>query len=260
MWNYAKLCYNTKYPWEAAPNAAPSVEAQQYVLDDPKEGYLRGNTTFWCGERDGILYRRQFFHWRQEVEDHWIQAMNLADFPVAYGILRVDKTRFCCRPAALTLGSYGFPDQGTATEVKQGSYQRVCGGTVTECLAQAVVCRGTDRRGRKKQMAMTIYDGWKELDIVRSVATNPDTRRSVIVYAKMAYQHHYDATEPYVLISQTITKESTEDFSMEDLFPVRRIAYEDPFGTGAWGTVSLYLANGEIRKVNYEGIEGHMSL
>lgn len=32
MWNYSKLCYNTKYPWEAAPDQA--LEAQQYVLQN----------------------------------------------------------------------------------------------------------------------------------------------------------------------------------------------------------------------------------
>ena len=32
MWNYSKLCFNTKYPWESA--VAPDIEAQQYVLYD----------------------------------------------------------------------------------------------------------------------------------------------------------------------------------------------------------------------------------
>ena len=30
MWNYSKLCFNTKYPWESA--VASDIEAQQYVL------------------------------------------------------------------------------------------------------------------------------------------------------------------------------------------------------------------------------------
>ena len=91
MWNYSKLCFNTKYPWESTPcEAAESaplncVESQQYVLHDvTTDTYDRANVTFWHGERDGVLYRRQFFGYELETECHWIQAVNLADYTVPY--------------------------------------------------------------------------------------------------------------------------------------------------------------------------------
>jgi hypothetical protein len=42
MWNYSKLSFNTKYPWEAQPNGGgisepelcKEIESQQYVLKD----------------------------------------------------------------------------------------------------------------------------------------------------------------------------------------------------------------------------------
>ena len=91
IWNYGKLNYNTKYPWEATPvektendsqkdSVKEVCEAQQYLLfDTGAEHPSRGNMTFWCGERDGVLYRRQFFNGCLEVEQHWFQAINLAD-------------------------------------------------------------------------------------------------------------------------------------------------------------------------------------
>lgn len=92
----------------------PEVEAQQYVLKDITTGtYSRANLTLWHGEQEKVLYRRQFFHYNLETESHWTQAVNLADFTVPYGILRVDKLRLHRRPVSLTLGSYGFPDNGT---------------------------------------------------------------------------------------------------------------------------------------------------
>ena len=89
MWNYGKLSFNTKYPWESSPipqKGEPlrvgEAEAQQYVLKDvTTDTLLNPNVIFWSGERDGVLYRREYFNFHLNTEEHWIQAMNLADFP-----------------------------------------------------------------------------------------------------------------------------------------------------------------------------------
>lgn len=71
QWNYSKLSFNTKYPWEASPSE--DVESQQYVLKDlTSQNNARANVTFWGGERDGVLYRRQFFDYSLQNECHWI--------------------------------------------------------------------------------------------------------------------------------------------------------------------------------------------
>ena len=289
MWNYSKLCYNTKYPWEAAPVCeeadcmpacgetpgsgaasvcgaagckdmpAPWVESQQYVLRDgtsyprgkaaPDAGRTgRANVTFWHGQKDGILYRRQFFDYSLGTESHWIQAINLADFAVPYGIMRVDKLRLHRAPVSLTLGSYGFPDNGTEIS------EKTCGS------ARAVILKGKDATGREKQMAMTIYDGWKDLAVLHSTGTNPDSDRSVILYASMERKKQYGGFEPYVQISQVITKESHADFREEELFPIEEVIYADPEGCGSYGPVTLKMKDGSRRTVVYEGMEGCLML
>ena len=100
---------------------------------------------------------------RLETECHWMQALNLADFPVPFGIMRVDKLRLHRCPIELTLGSYGFPDNGTKVE------EFSCKG------ARAIILKGMDSQGKQKQMAMTVYDGWEELRLVHSTGTNPDS-------------------------------------------------------------------------------------
>ena len=329
MWNYSKLCYNTKYPWEAAPvnaefadsprgqgeagsrsraetpggpcgrqgdfagpestgkaanrtardirDTLPWVEAQQYMLRDgplpdgdgkgafetkedkcmvqisgtasgEKPASARANATFWHGQRDGILYRRQFFGYNPETECHWIQAINLADFAVPYGILRVDRLRLYKAPVCLTLGSYGFPDNGTEIS------EKIWGG------AKAIILKGKDAEGCEKQMAMTIFDGWQELSLVRSRGTNPDSENSIVLYASMERRKHYGGFEPYVLISQVITKESREDFRQEELFPVEEIIYTDPEKCGSFGPVTLRMKDGSARVVDFEGMEGRLEL
>ncbi len=287
MWNYSKLSFHTKYPWEASPREASprrvipveafsrsassaevtsledaslktspkaattpreDVESQQYVLRDGTEGsFSRANVTFWQGERGGVLYRRQFFDYTLSRECHWTQALNLADFTVPYGILRADKMRFHRRPVSMTLGAYGFPDHGTQILRRESG------------SAKALILKGHDGAGREKQLAMTIFDGWDSLDYLYSQGTNPDSERSVLVYASLSRQKQYDY-DKYMMISQVITKESLEDFTEEELFPVAGIYYTDEEGCGGYGPVRIVLKDGRERVINFEGMEGQLQL
>lgn len=258
MWNYSKLCFNTKYPWESAPceavESAPLafVEAQQYVLHDMTTDTCdRANVTFWHGERDGVLYRRQFFSYELETECHWIQAVNLADYTVPYGVMRADKIRLFRKPVGLTLGAYGFPDNGTEIITREQEYE---GGT-----ARAVILKGKDFTGRGRQLAMTIYDGWDSLKTVNSTGTNPDSECSVIVYAETARCEH-NRYEQAVLISQVITKEELSDFADDELFPIQKITYTDPQSRGGYGPVTIKHRDGTVKTIDFDAIEGQLML
>lgn len=257
MWNYSKLSFNTKYPWEASDRE--DVESQQYVLKDSTTGaYDRANVTYWHGEKDGVLYRRQFFDYQLTRETHWIQAINLADFTVPYGIVRADKLRFHRRPVELTLGSYGFPDNGTERIQKVCEYEIHGGKEVRSTkTARAVLLKGRDAAGHEKQLAMTIYEGFEMLDCYSSTGTNPDSENSVVVYASLKREKQY-GYEPYIAISQTITKESCEEFTEEELFPIAVVEYTDAECCGGYGPVTLLLKNGERKVIDFAGIEGNL--
>lgn len=248
MWNYGKLCYNSKFPWEAA--ASEQIEPQQYTVESFwNSRVLRGNVIFWCGQREAVLYRRQFFDYRMEEECHWFDAVNLADFPVPLGIFRADKLRLNQRPCIVRLGSYGFPDNGTEI-LRREDGSGAC----------AVILKGRDHEGSPRQMAMTIYDGWESLRTVESRGTNPDSSSSLILLAEMRLSRRYDASESHVLLSQVITKEELSDFSEEELFPLEGIDYGDPYRSGASGTIRLRLKNGTERRIDYGGIERRLCL
>lgn len=246
MWNYSKLCFNTKYPWESAPTK--QVESQQYVLQDITDGtYEKCNVTFWHGLKDGVLYRRQFFNYDLTKETTWIQAVNLADFPVNYGIMRVDKLRLHRRPVTLTLGAYGFPDNGTEVIHKEKEN------------ARAIILKGHDFTGREKQLAMTVFDGFDEIDMIHSKGTNPDSEKSIIVYGRLTRKKQY-GYEPYIMISQVITKESHEDFTEDELFPITSVEYTDSKKCGGYGPVTVNLKDGTNKTIIFEGIEENLQL
>lgn len=255
IWNYGKLSYNTKFPWESTPKLSSEslktgdVESEQYIIKDDTLGkVLYGNVNLWAGEKDDVLYRRLYFDFNMETENHWNQAINLADFPVAKGILRVDKLRLYRRPVTITLGSYGFPDNGTEVKV------------IEKYGAKAIVLKGTDSLGNLRRLAMTIYDGWEDLSLTHSTDSNPDSEKSIVLYATTHLRNMYDSSEPYVLISQVITSTEDRDFHDAELFPIHEVIYEDEGKTGAYGTVTLRLKNGEDRKINYNKIEKNLVL
>lgn len=253
MQNYAKLCYNTKFPWEATPERnqhETAVESMMYVINDgSSEENLYPNAVFLSGLRGGVLYRRACFNYAITKEKMWIQGMYYADFPVSLGILRVDKLVLYKRPVTVTLGSYGFPDNGTDIIYREGK------------AAKAIILKGKDHIGRIRQMAVTIYSGWQKLDLLYSHLTNPDSERSIIIYCEMRTGDQlYDVTKPYFLISQTITKSSDDDFTDEELFPVKSLKYTDPWNCGAYGPLELCLHDGSVRNIDFSCIEGNMSL
>ncbi len=265
MWNYSKLCYHTAYPWEATPQFDPAgrsiavgqLQSQQYtVYETDTKSLKHANVTFYSGQKNGVFYRRQYFDYDPGTENCWLYGINLADFPVPYGLLRVDRHRIFRRPVEFTLGSYGFPDPMEDTRVQhfsQGSYNE-------NLRAQCIVLKGHDAEGREKQMAMTVYGGWQELDLVKSEETNPDSAHSIVLYAHTALEHEYDSREPYLFISQVLTREDHEDFTQEELFPIRELVLADSAGTGGFGPIVLKMQDGTEKTVDFDQMEGKLML
>ena len=108
-------------------------------------------------------------------------------------------------------------------------------------------------------MAMTIYDGWDKLEVRKSRGTNPDSENSLVICASLIREKQY-GYEPYVMISQVITKENLEDFTDAELFPVEKILYADKEQCGGYGPIRIQMKNGTEKVVEYEGIEGNLSL
>ena len=67
--------------------------------------------------------------------------------------------------------------------------------------------------------------------MIHSRDTNPDTADSIILSATFKRENLY-AYEPFVMVSQVITRESLEDFTEDEIFSIREILYTDPEGCG----------------------------
>ena len=243
-WCYAKLSYSSRYPWESDLDSGLSAAA--YVLREPDIGRTEQiSSILWSGMRGGVLYRRALFGYDTSRDLHWTSMIDLADFAVANGLVRADRLRLFHKPVDIYLGSYGFPCPDASYSIhKRGD-------------SQAVVMTGHGSDGETRHMAMTIFSGWGELSVEKSHGTDPDTEESFIISAHAARERIF-AYEPYILISQVLTREGEEGFSEDEIFSISSIDFSDREGCGGYGPVTIHLNTGECRTIDFSGIEGRL--
>ena len=245
-WCYAKLSYSSSCPWEC--DLESGLSAASYVLKEKDiDRSEQINTILWSGMRDGVLYRRAIFGFDSSSDLHWTSIIDLADFPVANGLVRADKLRLFHKPVDVYLGSYGFP-------CPDAQYRRKRKGD-----AEAVILSGHGSDGRMRHMAMTVWGGWNDLSAEKSCGTNPDTSVSFIIFAHASRERIF-AYEPYVLISQVITKEGDEGFTDDEIFSIDEIQYTDSECCGGYGPVTIRMKNGKSYAVDFSGIEGSLMM
>ena len=265
---YARLSYSTRYPWEAGTSGKAQAQAYMLTETDTGERFLP-NAVMWAGERDGVVYRRGFFQYTSQREEHWHYAVDLADFPVSCGLMRADKIRTYRGGYTVSLGSYGFPAD---SEVECRRLEKDG--------ASAVILKGRDSQGREKQMAMTVFSGWQEIFVEESRGTNPDADKSMVIGASLRRDKMY-GYEPFVVISQVITRESWEDFSEDAIFSVKKILFADEEcteenenkaagngagfgrrlkGCGGYGPVRIWMKDGREMTVDYAEMEGRLQI
>ncbi|MBO7336809.1 MAG: hypothetical protein J6U42_07735, partial [Lachnospiraceae bacterium] len=97
--------------------------------------------------------------------------------------------------------------------------------------------------------------------VVKSKGTSPDSENSIVIRATAKTGDRlYDASKPYWLISQTITKPGNDGFTDDELFPITEISFSDTSKTGAVGPVSISLRNGMHYIVDITEVEGILQL
>lgn len=245
-WCYAKLSYSSRYPWECDLDSG--LSAAEYVLKEPDiEKTEQINSILWSGMREDVLYRRALFGYDTSCDLHWTSVIDLADFPVADGLVRADKIRLFHKPVDIYLGSYGFPCPDAAYTIREkGEYQ-------------SVIMSGHGSDGNVRHMAMTIFSGWDDLSVEKSTGTNPDTAESFIIFAHASRKKIF-AYEPYVLISQVITKEGDEGFTDDEIFSISSIDFSDKERCGGYGPVTICMNTGKRYAVDFSGMEGRLMM
>lgn len=98
--NYNKLSYNSAFPWQA--DGENGEVAMNYVIKNKNNAWEAFRLYTFKKFENGIYYRDVVLETDENMQ------FNLADIPLANGILRVDKNN-SDKPIAMRLGHYALP-------------------------------------------------------------------------------------------------------------------------------------------------------
>lgn len=240
---YVRLAFHSHFPWEDFDYRG--AEAMQYSLTYGKEETGRvPNIMLYGGVRDGVLYRKEYFDFCHSFQGG--ASLELGDFSVANGMIRVDRMRIPDSPFTLTMGAYGMP-----AHAKGQPMEPVCR---EENNAQAMILNNG-----KRQLALVIYHGFERLEVKRRSGVSAFGGESMLIYGVCRRERYYECG-PGVLVSAVLTKEGDAPWSDEELFPIRELRFGADGSLGGYGTVILEMKDGRTVTVDYEGLEGRLMI
>ncbi len=237
---YMRLGFHSAYPWEDFDFAG--VESMQYSLKYyHQEKAQIPNVLFYGGARNGVLYRREFFDFEFTFQDK--SYIDLADFTVKNGMIRVDRVHLPDKPFTLTLGGYSVPDDKTV-QVEEREKEGVKAIIIKSDLGQT---------------AFVTYTGFDAWGVKNRQGLNPISVNSFVAYGESKQEKYYEY-RAYAKISAILYKSDRSTWTDEELFPINKIMFADSFGCGGYGPIKVSLVDGRLITVDFEGTEGRITL
>nr|WP_294932561.1 DUF2264 domain-containing protein [uncultured Flavobacterium sp.] len=209
--NYNRLSYNSAFPWQA--DGENGEVAMNYVIKNKNNHWEAFRLYTFKKFENGIYYRDVVLETDENIR------FNLADIPLANGILRIDKNN-SDKPISIRLGHYALPklDKEIVTTKKN-----IEGFDVT------IIDNG------KYQLAMVPVLGWDKTEVVKGKGLHPESNESTVINMTS------DSKKPGIYATLMLWKKSGEKWKNKELVPVKILKQKN-------GSVNLEFDNG-IKKV-----------
>jgi hypothetical protein len=193
--NYNKLSYNSAFPWQA--DGENGEVAMNYVIKNKNGAWEAFRLYTFKKFENGIYYRDVVLETDENIQ------FNLADIPLANGILRVDKNN-SDKPIAMRLGHYALPklDKEIVTSTKS-----VNGFDVT------IIDNG------KYQLAMVPILGWEKTEVVKAKGLHPESNESSVIDITSTSA----PKKSNIYATLMLWKQSGKKFTNKELSPVSKI-------------------------------------
>ena len=197
--NYNKLAYNSAFPWAA--DSVDGVISMNYIFKN-KQGDWEPLRLYDFRSFDGHIYSRG-----AELETNPNIRLNLAEIPLANGILRVDRI-----------------SSDTATEMRLGHYALPFVSrklTLSERMVNGY--RATIIDNGQYQLAMVPLAGWQQTKVFEAAHIHPEAALCSIIDVLA----NIEAGQQRVYATLMLWKKSGEEWSDVDLLPVRDLQIDD---------------------------------
>ncbi|MEL1241419.1 DUF2264 domain-containing protein [Flavobacterium flavipallidum] len=217
--NYNRLSYNSAFLWQA--DGENGEVAMNYVIKNKSDKWEAFRLYNFKKLEDGIYYRDVVLETDANVK------FNLADIPLANGILRVDKNN-STTPISMRLGHYALPKLNG--EIKT-TVRKIKGYEVT------IIDNG------KYQLATIPLLGWDKSEVVQAKGLHPEANESSVINL---IKNNASQKENSIYATLMLWKKSGEKWSNKELLTVKKIDF-----SSKENTVNVSLANGENKIVKY---------
>ncbi len=258
--NYSKLVYNTHFPWEDHnPQGGTSMEYSFRSLDprdvrgddinfyltglkikndsDKNRSFTTSQSMLYNGVRKEVLYRQAIM--RKPPNNGVGYIIDLAEITIPGGVIRVDRSRLAFE-YELTLGHFGLPHIGG----KKAFIKQYESGDKKVILASIP--------GR--QIALILYSGWDKTDHLVHTNRNAEADESTVIYA---YKKRMAKNPPMeLMITVMLHKMNDEEWTEEELSPVKNIEIMDITPTLSALGATLTLQNNKKYDIDFKDIDG----
>jgi hypothetical protein len=188
--NYNRLSYNSAFPWQT--DGKIGEVAMNYVIKNKMDRWESFKLYTFKKFVNGIYYRDVTLETDEDIQ------FNLADIPLANGILRVDKNN-SNKPITMRLGHYALPKLDKKIITKK---RRIEGYEVI------IIDNG------KYQLAMIPILGWEKSQIVRAKKLHPESDESTVINVLSNR-----TTDIYITFM--LWKKSNEMWKEDELVPIK---------------------------------------
>jgi hypothetical protein len=261
--NYSKLVFNTHFPWEDHnPDGGTSMEYSYRSLDprdvrgDDINFYLTGlaienqaekNSAFttsqnilYNGVRKEVLYRQLIM--RKPPNNGVGYIIDLAEITIPGGVIRADRCRIAFEHD-LTLGHFGLPHIN-CEPADINTYEDDKRKVITASI-----------KGRK--VALIVYNGWDSVKSFVHKGRNAEAEASSVIYAYRKRTAKNPAME--LMISVMLHKTDDDEWTEEELNPIKDIKISDVTKTGSVLGAEIMLNKGKTYDVDFKDIDGYKS-
>ena len=268
--NYSKLAYNTHFPWEDHNSDGGTSMEYSFRSHDPRDVrgddinfYLTGKTVdnsvernrsfsisqsmFFNGMRKGVIYRQTIM--RKPPNNGVGYIIDLAEITIPGGVIRVDRSRLAFE-YELTLGHFGLPHIGGV----KPEVEKIAGGD-TAGMITSIPGMTASIPGRK--VALIAYHGWDNIAVRTHTNRNAEAGESTVLYVQKKRLQKNPPME--LMITAMMHRTDDNDWTPEELAPVKEIEILDITPSGSALGATLILQTGEQVEVDFRDIDGRRS-
>ncbi|WP_243347031.1 DUF2264 domain-containing protein [Parabacteroides sp. FAFU027] len=216
--NYNRLSYNSAFPWQA--DGENGEVAMNYVIKNKQNKWEALRLYDFRKFENGVYYRDVILETNPNVK------LQLADIPLANGILRVDRN-ISTDTVDMRLGHYALPELNTP--IREES-RKVNGHQVR------IINNG------EYQLAMIPLKGWEKIQNVRVSGLHPVSDKSAVIDVCGRFIPGDKGKGVYITLM--LWKRANELWTNDELDPVKKI-----IGSGDGQTIEVLLKTGETKTV-----------